>query len=37
MEEQFTVRQADAGHPRADFHADIWQLERPIYDPQIRG
>jgi hypothetical protein len=37
MEEQSTVRQADGGHPRADVHAEMWQLERPIHGPEIRG
>ena len=37
MEEQPAFRQANAGHPHTDFHAEIWQLERPIYDPEIQG
>jgi len=37
VEEESTVRQSDARHPRADFRADIWERERPIYDPETRG
>jgi len=32
-----TARQADACHPRADFRADIWERDRPIYNPETRG